>query len=131
MTATGTDRARLAAAVGDAASVVADLLAAHPLRGGEPYPIGAVLPPLAEQHRRLQAAVEALPGPFAVDAAGRQDQLVTDLGGLMMYLQLVQVAYRGLDVVPEPLRGDFGRVLPLIHLVARRVRDRSRRLAPR
>jgi hypothetical protein len=125
--APGTDRRALAAAVRDAASAVADLLAAHPLRAGAPYRIGAVLPGLAEEHRRLQAIVAGLPGPFAVDARGRQDGLVSDLGGLMMYLQLVQVVYRGLDELPAAMQPDAGRIIPLIHLTARRVRDAARR----
>jgi hypothetical protein len=129
-TSSDVDRRRFAAAVADAAGAVADILGEHQVRGNQPYPIGEVLPGLIEQHERLRDAVEMTPGPIIVDSAtGKQDALAWDLGGLMSYLQLTRVVYRGLEVIPDWLKVTASRNISAMHLTARRVRDVARREA--
>ncbi|MEQ4304766.1 hypothetical protein ABNF97_25865 [Plantactinospora sp. B6F1] len=123
------DRRRLAAAVAEAAGAVVELLGAYPVRAGTPVPVAELLPPLAARHRALQEAVDGYPGPLAVDPAGRPDPLGGELAGLMSWLQLLGVLYRGLDDIPESMRITAGRSFAAAHLAARRVRDRARRLA--
>ncbi|GIG93393.1 hypothetical protein Pen02_83290 [Plantactinospora endophytica] len=115
--------------VADAAGVAAELLGACRLRAGEPFPIAELLAPLATQHRALQEAVDGYAGPLALDATGRPDPLGGELAGLMSWLQLIGVLYRGLDDIPDPMRVQAGRTFSTAHLAARRVRDRTRRLA--
>ena len=130
MTATrDTNRRHFAATVADAADAVASALATHPVRGTEPYPISVVLPVLIEQHRVLQEAVDGCGWPLAVNAAGKQDPLIEDLGGLMSFLQLARVLYHGLEDVPDWLQVSASRNLSTVHLTARRVRDQARRQA--
>ncbi|GAA3782948.1 hypothetical protein GCM10022225_84040 [Plantactinospora mayteni] len=123
------DRRRFAVAVADAAGAVVELLGAAQPRTGVPFPIAELLPPLTVRHRALQEAVDGYPGPLAVDATGRTDPLGQELAGLMSWLQLLRVLYRGLDDIPEPMRITAGRSFSAAHLAARRVRDRARRLA--
>ncbi|MGI5146807.1 hypothetical protein ACQEVC_10540 [Plantactinospora sp. CA-294935] len=123
------DRRRFAADVAENAGAVAELLGAYQLRSGAPFPVAELLPPLTVRHRALQAAVDGYPGPLSVDPTGRPEPLGQELAGLMSWLQLLQVVYRGLDDIPEPLRVSAGRSLSAAHLAARRVRDRARRLA--
>lgn len=122
-------RVRFAATVADAAHAVAAALGTHQLQGGERYPISELLALLARQHQTLQRAVDAYPGPLAVDAAGQPDPLVKDLAGLMSSLQLLRVLYHGLDDLPASLRTNASKNLSATHLAARRVRDKARRLA--
>lgn len=124
------DRRRFAVAVAEAADAVAIVLSDHPVRGRQPYAIAEVLPQLITQHDRLQQAVEAAPAPLIVDREnGKQDGLTWELGGLMSYLQLTRVVYRGLDEIPVWLSVTASRNLSALHLTARRVRDKARREA--
>lgn len=124
-----TDRRRLADAVGEAADAIAAVLAAHPMRGSGPYPVGEVLPVLIEWQRVLLELVDGWRGPLAVTAEGRPDPLADDLALFMSYLQLSCVLYRGLTDIPAPMRADAARHLSTVHLAARRLRDRARRAA--
>ncbi|GAA0247635.1 hypothetical protein GCM10010492_54180 [Saccharothrix mutabilis subsp. mutabilis] len=126
MTAPDTARRRLAAAVVQAAEAVSDKLSEHPVRGTEPYPIGAVLPTLAEQHRALLAAVAAVDEPLAVDARGKQDPFTGDLAAFMSYLQLLVVLYHGLTEIPKPMQVNASRNISAVRLAAGKVRDRAR-----
>ncbi|MFY1688618.1 hypothetical protein [Plantactinospora sp. WMMB782] len=123
------DRRRFAAVVSAAAEAVAELLGRHQVRPGTPVPLAELLPELAARHRALQTAVDGYAGPLAVDPAGRPEPLGQELAGLMSWLQLLTVQYRGLVDIPEPLRVGAGRSFSAAHLAARRVRDRARRLA--
>ncbi|AVT34003.1 hypothetical protein C6361_36325 [Plantactinospora sp. BC1] len=122
------ERRRFAAAVAEAAGEVVELLGAYQIRPGVPFPVAELLPLLTARQHALQVAVDGYPGPLAVDPAGRPDPLGGELAGLMSWLQLLRVLYRGLDDVPEPLRIAAGRSFAAAHLAARRVRDRTRRL---
>ncbi|MEX2971743.1 hypothetical protein [Streptomyces sp. C184] len=128
-TARETDRRRFAAAVAEAAEVVAAVLGAYQSRGNEPYPIAAVLPTLAEQHQVLQELVYECEGPLTLDAAGKEDPFIGDLAALMSYLQLLRVLYHGFDVIPGVLQVNASRNIAAVHLAGRRVRDRARRQA--
>lgn len=109
----------------EAADTVASVLAAHSLRGAGPYPIGEILPILAEQHEALRRVIANHPGPIGLDAHGKQSSLVGEIGTLYSYLALVEVLYHGLDDIPAALRPVASRTLSGTHLTARRVRDHT------
>ncbi|SDP94299.1 hypothetical protein [Lentzea jiangxiensis] len=115
-------------AVADAAEAIAETLGAHPPRGNQPYPISEVLPVLVRSHLALQQALEQHPGSVAVTAEGKENPLGGELAGLMSYLQLLSVLYRGLDEFPDWMKVNASRNLSAVSLAARRVRDRARRL---
>ena len=104
-----------------AASAVAEALDAHRPRGGEPYPSGAVLPVVAEQHEVLLVAVAGCAEPLP-------DPLGAELAGLMSYLQLLRVRYHRLAEVPAKQAIFAGRAVTATHVEARRVRDRAKRM---
>ncbi len=125
MSAPDDPRRALAGAAAASADAVATALAAHQLRGSEPFSVTGLLPVLDEHHRRLGEAVHGFPGPLAVDAAGRPDPLAEDLVGLLSHLQMVVALFHGLDEIPDSLRVSASRSLSATHLIARRVRDRA------
>ncbi len=127
MSAPDDPRRTLAAAAAISAEAIVTVLAAHQIRGSDPFSVRDLLPVLNEQHGRLRAAVGEFPGPLAVDAAGRPDPLAQDLVGLMSHLEMVTVLFHGLDEIPDSLRVSAGRSLSATHLIARRVRDRASR----
>ena len=65
---------------------------------------------------------------MVLDARGKVDAFGVDVAGLMSFLQLVEVLYRGLEVVPAGMGVAAGRNLSATHLIARKVRDRGLRM---
>ena len=111
-----------------AAALVADALAAAPFRAGEGYDPRPVVAVTEEALGMLRRAVRAREAPVVLDAQGKVDAFGVDVAGLMSFLQLVEVLYRGLEVVPATMGVAAGRNLAATHAIARKVRDRGVRL---
>ncbi|QUQ63413.1 hypothetical protein [Kutzneria sp. CA-103260] len=98
----------------ESAGRIATLLAAHPVRGTGPYPIGDIVRALDAELAVLRATVAATPGPLGT--------IAPQLALLMMCLQHVVVLCHGFEDLPDDLRAQARRELTTAHQTARKLR---------